>query len=436
MSADLQEELVNELAVIGSVFDATMQGHPEEAIRLALSAGETCRAEWFIEEKHGLAFGLVVRMAESGLAPNGILLREQWGERYPAMPLDPQLVEADKFCPTWRNMRWHVDGVRESYRRRLAVMAGEELTRRGPEAIEDVLERLKRIAEPTLDVGSRVLDSQEIARRLTDDLERRFNLNGELSGIATGFRAFDQMTDGLQLGEQTIIAARPSVGKTAIALNIVQHATFLNKVPTLFVSLEMSEQALGRRLLAGQTSMVMSQIRAGSYREGDFAAMGRFNARLSEAPITIMNGVMGLDARTIANEIKRAAKRGVRLVVIDYLQKIRSVTRNEKRTYEVAEVSGMIRAAAVENKVALVTLAQLNRESDKKERNPRLTDLADSGQIERDADTVALLHRPGSSEGAGTEALLIVAKQRDGETGIVHLTWDGPHCRFENPKPS
>jgi replicative DNA helicase len=135
-----------------------------------------------------------------------------------------------------------------------------------------------------------------------------------------------------------------------------------------------------------------------------------------------------MTSREISAIVRRMAlKHGIKFVVVDYLQKVKADIKHEKRTYEVADISGKLRAVTVETNVSMVTLAQLNRDNQKdKGRAPRLSDFGDSGQIERDADTAILIHRDGP------ESFLIVAKQRDGETGIVPVHFDGPHCRFEN----
>jgi len=271
---------------------------------------------------------------------------------------------------------------------------------------------------------------QELAQALTNDLEHRFENRGKHTGLTTGFPSLDRISDGLQFGEMTIIAARPSIGKTAIGLNFVHHACLVSGIPTLVISLEMSGVALCRRLTALACGIELSSIRGGRFTESDMPKLTAFSGRLSKAPIHIHDAPDGLKSIAAAALIRRYKKKhGIRLVVLDYLQKLKPDNRHEKKTYEVGESSGCIRAAAVETGVALVALAQLNRENEKdKGRMPRMSDLADSGQIERDADSIFLLHRSRSEN--PHLAKLIVAKQRDGETGIVDLEFDGAYCRF------
>jgi replicative DNA helicase len=266
---------------------------------------------------------------------------------------------------------------------------------------------------------------------LINSIETKFNLNGKLSGLETGLFDLDRITNGLQFSESSILAARPSIGKTALACNIVSHVCLKNKIPTLFISLEMSADALGRRILSCHQQVNMQSLRSGDLNQGDFDKCAKFTTKLTESPLFVHESLGGMSAGTAAGLIRKYAKRnGVKLVVIDYLQKMKADSKHEKRTYEIAESSGILTGAAKESGVALLLIAQLNREGEKdKGRLPRLSDLADSGQIERDADNVFLLHRKREEP---NNASLIVAKQRDGETGLISLFFDGPHCQFQN----
>lgn len=219
---------------------------------------------------------------------------------------------------------------------------------------------------------------------------------------------------------------------TAIGLNIFKRACLMDGVPSVFISLEQSYTALMRRLASAWCHINMRHLKRGQLTDVEVARLHEFNVAYRAAPATIYDFVDGgASADTVASVIKRIARKGVKLVIIDYLQKVRPNERHEKRTYEVGETSGTLRAAAVSCGVAMVTLAQLNREPEKeKGRIPKLSDLADSGQIERDADVVGLLHRDRAMS-AGP-ACLCIAKQRDGETGIVNLHFDGRYCEFTN----
>ena len=179
--------------------------------------------------------------------------------------------------------------------------------------------------------------------------------------------------------------------------------------------------------------MGMRELKTGSFKQADFGQFSTFGNRLAAAPLFFVDSIGGTDSSRVCSIIKRAVKSsGVKLVVIDYLQKIHASGKHEKRTYEVGEVSTALKAVAVETGAALLVLAQLSREPEKqKGRMPQISDLADSAQIERDADLIGLLHRD-KVENEGRDAKLIIAKQRDGELGVVELNFEGRFASFEN----
>lgn len=329
----------------------------------------------------------------------------------------------------------YVEQVKDLWLKRKLIHTAMDLIEKahGASPGETLLEQAQASLEQLYTDTTCLIDSKTAAGLLIDDLERRHQLQGRLSGISTGFSYFDHLTDGLQYGDQTIIGARPSIGKTAMGLNIFYHATVLCSVPALFVSLEMSVAALMRRMACYATEINMRELRRGSYTEGDFKKFTAFQIKAVKAPMWFIDAVSGVDITTLGSEIRRACrKHGIKLVVIDYLQRIQADRRQEKKTYEVGDVSTRLAGLADQTDAAFLTLAQLNRDSekDKTPRPPRLSDLGDSKQIEQDADTIGLIHR-NREEPVG-EASLIVAKQRDGELGVVKLRFNGPMCRFED----
>jgi replicative DNA helicase len=176
----------------------------------------------------------------------------------------------------------------------------------------------------------------------------------------------------------------------------------------------------------------MQNLKSGNLTEGDMRSMSTATGKISAAPLWFLDGSSSQSIASITANVRRAVrKHGVKLVIVDYIQKVKAADKAEKRTYEVAEVSGKLKDIAVQTGVAMLCLAQLNRENEKeKGRTPRLSDLADSGQLERDADCVMLLDRDRRE--AKGEASIIIAKQRDGECGIVKLHYNGEFCRFSD----
>jgi len=350
----------------------------------------------------------------------------------------PHLNAIQDSVPSAANLSYYIEIVIEKHTLRKLIktctdVIGRVYQHSGElDSLLDSVERdLGRISDGKKEIVT-ALDGKGSSERMINDLERRFNLQGKLPGLDTGFTDLNWMTDGLQFGEQTIIGARPSQGKTALGINIFCHTAITNKIPALFISLEMSVEAVMRRMLSYVMHIPAREIRKGTYTEEQFSKFTQFQVLCGKSPMHIIDGVDGMSIREITAKVRRyVLQKGIKLCVVDYLQKIRPSQRHEKRTYEVGEVSTQLKAIAHENNIAMLTMAQLNRENVKQagkqqSRPPRLSDLADSGQIERDADLVGLIHR------ADSEASLIIAKQRDGETGAIRLYFDGTYCAFRN----
>jgi len=337
------------------------------------------------------------------------------------------------------NFEHYADEISEAFMLRKTIAACTEAAASVYDKKESAAQIISGI-ESRLQIIREIRGSDEIvspskaAILLAEHLEFRFQLQGKRSGIETGFHYLDAVTDGLQYGELSVIGARPSQGKTALATSIVHHACLKNKIPTLFVTLEMSVAALCRRLISQHCQFPMADLKSGSFDEKDFGRFSSFNVLLANSPIFFLDNIGGNDINRIANSIKRTVKSyGVRLVVIDYLQKISASGQHEKRTYEVGEVSTQLKAVATKCGCSVLALAQLSREPDKqKGRPPQISDLADSAQIERDADFIGLLQRDRTVDD-GKDANLFIAKQRDGELGTCHLNFVGKYASFTNP---
>lgn len=400
------------------------------------------RTEWFYEHRHQILANTIKAMGVAGQPVDTFLVAEtlRRSGKLDAIGGLTYLADLPNQTPSPANWTTYRDILQElaTLRRIVAVSAdfiGRAYETTGPEA-KNLLVEFEVAIETIRDQNREVeiIDGKRGVGVLVDFIEQRFNLQGALSGIATGFSQLDSLTDGLQSGEQFIIAARPSVGKTALAINILDTACLNHEIPTLFITLESAPRAILRRLLSCHERIPLRRLVDGKLVETDHITFPRFTALLGKRPIHLMDCVGGIDSQTLSSTVRRLTKKhGIRLVIVDYLQKIRPNQRHEKRTYEVASVSQELKAMAEKSNVALLSLAQLNREPEKeKGRLPRLSDLADSAQIERDADAVGLLHRPRDP---GTKADLVIAKQRDGELGIIPLYFDGTICKFSTLDP-
>jgi replicative DNA helicase len=256
-----------------------------------------------------------------------------------------------------------------------------------------------------------------------------------ITGLATGFTKLDQMLSGLQPSDMIILAARPSVGKTAFALNMAANAAVsLNKSILLF-SLEMSKEQLVQRLLCMQGQIDSNRLRTGFLAGKEFPKVAHAADSLSRAPIFIDDtpNISVLDLRSKAR--RHMAQHSIDLIVIDYLQLMSSPGRAESRQVEISEISRSIKGLARELRVPVVALSQLSREAEKDDSGiPKLSHLRESGAIEQDADVVLMLSRPPAHEAEGNENLinLVIAKQRNGPTGQIKLLFDRQTQRFKN----
>ena len=263
-------------------------------------------------------------------------------------------------------------------------------------------------------------------------------------GLQTGFTDLDRLITGLKSGEMTVLAARPSIGKTAFALNIVSNiALGKSHAPVGVFSLEMSTESLVLRLLCSLAKINLGDIRDRAISTARWNELITASARLKEAPIYIDDSG-DLDVLELRTKSRRMVREhGVKFIVIDYLQLLRAVgsNRNSTRENEVSQMSGRIKGLAKELKIPIMVLAQLNRQAEQPGQRPRLSHLRESGAIEQDADVVALLHRDRELEtnkgniGEGTDAELIIAKHRNGPTGIVPLTFLSQYTCFGDRSP-
>jgi len=256
--------------------------------------------------------------------------------------------------------------------------------------------------------------------------------------VPSGFIDLDEKTSGLQPGELIIVAGRPSMGKTALALNMAEHAAVECGLPVAIFSMEMSEQQLAQRLLGSIAKIDQQKMRTGRLADEEWHRLSSGMARLHNAQIQIDDGgaLTALEVRSRARRIKR--QRGkLGLVIVDYLQLMESHSKGENRATEISDISRSLKAMAKELDVPVVALSQLNRAVDQRnDKRPMMSDLRESGAIEQDADVILFVYRdevyfPDNAEAVG-KAEIIIGKQRNGPVGGVTLAWLGPYTRFEN----
>src|SRR3954447_12086329 len=351
------------------------------------------------------------------------------------------------FVPTAANVLYYLEIVREKYILREIIAACTESVRRSYEEQDEVNNLLDEVEQKIFAVGEDRFRGQmpgmkEQVMGALESIEKLWERRGGITGISTGFVELDRMTNGLHEAEMIVIAARPSMGKTALAMNIAEHVAISGKLPVAVFSLEMSSQQLVQRLLCSRARVNLQKVREGFLAERDFPSLTAAASKLAEAEIYIDDsaGLSILELRAKARRLK--AQKNIQLIVIDYLQLLKSTTRRaqDNRQLEISEISAGIKGLAKELKVPIIVLAQLNRQPEARSGGkPRLSDLRESGSIEQDADLVGLLVRPeiyeededARAEKAG-EAELIIAKQRNGPVGEVPLTFLKEFTRFED----
>jgi replicative DNA helicase len=358
------------------------------------------------------------------------------------------LSQLQDAVPSAANLSYYLDKIREKYLLRKLIQTCSGVVGRiydfdgEVEALLDEVEKeILRVNESRVQSG--VLPINTLVHDAIAKIQNYFDRQGQLGGIATGFVDLDKMTDGLHGGEMIIVAARPSMGKTSLAMNIAEHVAMELKLPVAVFSLEMSAAALILRMMCSLARVNLRSIREGFMSESDFPKLTNAAGRLSGSKLFI-DDTAGLSILQLRARARRLAQQhGIKLFVIDYLQLLNSTARRaqENRQQEIADISSGIKALAKELNVPIIVLSQLNRELEKdKSRKPRLSDLRESGSIEQDADLVGLLYRPNAGDdedGTATEENdgipinFLIAKQRNGPTGDVHLTFLKPYTRFE-----
>jgi replicative DNA helicase len=351
------------------------------------------------------------------------------------------------FVPTAANVTYYLEIVRDKYILRQIIAACTESVRRSFEEQDEVHNLLDEVEQKIFSVGEdrfkgQLLTMKDQVMEAIEAIEQLYERRGGITGIATGFAELDRMTNGLHEGEMIVIAARPSMGKTALAMNIAEHVAINEKLPVAVFSLEMSSQQLVQRLLCSRARVNLQKVRDGFLAERDFPSLTAAASKLAEAQIFIDDtaSLSILELRAKARRLK--AQKDIKLIVVDYLQLLRSTTRRaqDNRQLEISEISSGLKGLAKELKVPVLVLAQLNRQPEARTGGkPRLSDLRESGSIEQDADLVGLLVRPeiyeededARAEKAG-EAELIIAKQRNGPVGEIALTFLKEFTRFED----
>ena len=310
---------------------------------------------------------------------------------------------------------------------------------RSPSELVDLAEsNIFEIAER----GSRNVafsEMSDLVKQTYDELDKRSQGGGEITGVSSGFRELDNITAGLQKGELIIIAGRPSMGKTAFALNIAEHTALADNNPVAIFSMEMSASSLAQRMISSLGRVNAHSIKTGKLEEKDWNRIDGAIQQIKNAPIYIDDtpSLTPIELRARARRIQR--EKGLELIVVDYLQLMSVPGSNENRAVEISEISRNLKALARELNIPVIALSQLNRSVEQRtDKRPQMSDLRDSGAIEQDADLIAFIYREEvydkETDKKGV-ALIDIAKQRNGGIGEFNLTFLGRYTKFENWVP-
>lgn len=403
----------------------------------------------FYDLKHQTIYDLLVAMYDRKEAIDVITVQQRLKDQQKLEQVGgiAYLASLPDTVPSAANLAFYIAIVREKFTLRKMIATCTDVVARAYEhegevdaLVDEVETDILRLSEER--VEAKAVAIKDLVQTTINTLEQYHANAGALTGLSTGFPDFDKMTTGLHGGEMIVIAARPSMGKTSLAMNIAEAVAIDQKLPVGVFSLEMSSESLVLRMLCSRARVNLRNIREGFFSERDFPKITSAAGKLAAAPLYI-DDTAGLSILQLRAKARRMWQQyGVRLFVIDYLQLLHSTNRRaENRQQEIADISNGVKALAKELNVPVIVLAQLNREIEKeKNRKPRMSDLRESGAIEQDADLIGLLYKPGGADGEEDDGSvkesiavnLLIAKQRNGPTGDVCLTFLKSITRFES----
>lgn len=433
-----------EKAVLSSMLQA-----PSECIGQAMEG--KLFPELFYNEGRQILYRTIVELYDEGKPADPIAMTDLLRDR---RQLDliggpSELAEILTFVASAADFGYYSGKLKDKYILRQVISASNANISKAYDDVPSVTDLLDGFERDVLAIREGMESEggiqgiQHYLMEAIQQIQDMFDNPGKVSGIQTGFRDFDKKTQGLQGGQMIVIAARPSMGKTSLAMNIVENVSLKSKIPVAVFSLEMTSQQLVQRMLCSQASIPMHKMLGGLLSEKrDFSKLQRAAGQLAEAKVFIDDtpslSIMALRAK--ARRLKK--QHDIGLIAIDYLQLLRSESKRaqDNRQQEVSEISSGVKALAKELNVPIIVLAQLNRSPETRSgsNRPMLSDLRESGSIEQDADLVGLLMRDAyyaqseqEKEELAGKATLIIAKQRNGATGDVHLTFREELMRFE-----
>ena len=431
-------DLQAEMGVIGSMLLSPDAAH---------LARERLSEESFYKLAHQDIFLAIRALYDAHNTVDLILLRDELTrqEKLEKVGGIAYLMELMGAVPTSANAEYYIEIVREHSIRRHLIETSAEIQKNSYATSQNVDDLLDRAEQNVLAVRGQKDQAQtraiqDVLGKVVDRIDWLHKNRNQLTGLASGYYDLDDLTGGFQPGEFIVVAARPSMGKTSFVLNVLDNVCNVLRRPALLFTLEMPAEQIASNLLCIHKRLDTHKFRRGTFEREDWNRLEQGVSEIAEWPLYIDDSasLRAMDLRARARRMH--ARHKIELIVVDYLQLVTGNRSLDNRATEVAEISAGLKALARELKVPLIAVAQLSRRVEQEQRRPRMSDLRESGAIEQDADVIIMLHRPQdvaeegeeAAEPTGNEADLIIAKQRNGPTGAVHLIFRKQYLRFES----
>ena len=402
---------------------------------------ETVRGLDFYIPKHEVIFEAVLNLYSHGEPTDVIAVTDELTKTAQLQRAGgaEYLHTLTGLVPTAANAGYYASIVAEKAVLRRLVEAGTRIVQMGYASEGEVVDLVNNAQAEIYGVTGGVeaedyVPLVEAIDTAVDEIERARGRDGEMAGVPTGFAELDELTNGLHGGQLIIVAARPGLGKSTLALDFARAATVKHTMPTIFFSLEMGRSEIAMRLLAAESSIPMQTLRKGNMEQRDWDKLANIRGQIADAPLYIDDSPNMTLVEIRAKCRRLSQKVGLKMVVIDYLQLMTSGKKVESRQQEVSEFSRALKLLAKELSVPVIALSQLNRGPEQRaDKKPALADLRESGSLEQDADIVILLHREDAYDREAPptgEADLIVAKHRNGRQDTIKVSFSGMYSRF------
>lgn len=431
----LPHSIEAEQSVIGSML------MDKDAVIVAL---DMISSEDFYSRQYSILYETMLELFNEGKEMDLVVIQDRLREKNVAPELSSLdfIKEIITTVPTSANIKYYATIVKEKSTLRKLIKLNEDIANScyvGSDSLEDILARTEKDIFELLQsrTAKDIRPIEDIAKNVLYRIEAASRAREVVTGIPTGFIDLDYKTSGLQPSDLVLIAARPSMGKTAFVLNMVQHIAMKKELPCMIFSLEMSSEQLVQRMIAMETGIDSQKLRIGNLNDNDWDPLIRGIVDVSDSKI-IIDDTPGISVGELRSKCRKVKlEKGLSIVIIDYLQLMTgSSKRSENRQQEISEISRSLKALAREIKAPVVALSQLSRACETRpDHRPMLSDLRESGAIEQDADIVMFLYRDDyyhKDTEHPNEAEVIIAKQRNGPIGTVNLMWKPETTRFVN----